>query len=377
MDKDHIRQLIYEKLTGIISETDDRELTNILRENPEARELFHQMNVEYIAFDANPTSIQDGENAFIAIQDRVDVISRRRKKIRRIISNSSVAVFFIAIISLIIIYFPHYRNEGFVVSKDTRSGLQLQLANGKVVDLSGKDAQQVSIKDAEIKVDTQSKKISYDYNGEEGGRLNVLTIPPGRDYQLILSDGSKVHLNSVSTLQFPFLFRDSYREVTLIGEGYFEIAPNSKQPFIVNTPGGKITILGTDFNVNTYDSGIVKISLVKGRVACTTNKKTVNLEPGKAATLFNNSDILVGPLNEKDLSWRSNNYSFYNITVRELIPILYRRFGVNVILDNPHKGNTTIAGGIVKGEPIEAFFENLHVTTPLKYYFKDGLWHLY
>ncbi len=67
-------------------------------------------------------------------------------------------------------------------------------------------------------------------------------------------------------LEFPFSFTEGSREITIFGEAYIKVAKNPSKPFIVHLPGSTVQVLGTEFNVNTYDSGIVKVSLVEGMV---------------------------------------------------------------------------------------------------------------
>ena len=83
--------------------------------------------------------------------------------------------------------------------------------------------------------------------------FNELITPRGGTYHLALADGTNVWLNADSKLTFPQQFADEKREVTLVGEAYFEVAKQAKRPFVVKTAGQEIAVLGTSFNVAAYD----------------------------------------------------------------------------------------------------------------------------
>lgn len=116
----------------------------------------------------------------------------------------------------------------------------------------------------------------------EGMIYNTMRIPVGGFYQLALSDGSKVWLNSMTEFRFPVAFTGEERKVYLTGEAYFEVAPNSKHPFIVVTEEGmEVKVYGTEFNMNTYQHGVVQTVLVSGKVGIRVNAtgKEVMLAP--------------------------------------------------------------------------------------------------
>ena len=97
---------------------------------------------------------------------------------------------------------------------------------------------------------------------------NTITVPRGGQYQLVLSDGTKVWLNSASSLRYPTVFHGNKRTVTLTGEGYFEVAKDKDHVFQVEAGGQKINVLGTEFNINCYaDEADVRTTLLQGSVS--------------------------------------------------------------------------------------------------------------
>jgi len=138
---------------------------------------------------------------------------------------------------------------------------KLIVSNGTVYNLNGKDEEVISdqsgirYKDG----DTLAKVASNE--------LMTLMTPRGGNYKLTLQDGTRVWLNAQSSLRYPASFNGKERVVELKGEAYFEVAHNSKQPFIVNTASQKVKVLGTSFNINAYANENSTITtLVTGRV---------------------------------------------------------------------------------------------------------------
>ena len=94
---------------------------------------------------------------------------------------------------------------------------------------------------------------SAEQNPEQLIQFNRIEVPRGTDYQLVLSDGSKVWVNARSRLTYPVSFGD-VREVTLEGEAYFEVARDEDRPFVVRTENLTVKVLGTEFNINEHSS---------------------------------------------------------------------------------------------------------------------------
>ncbi len=102
---------------------------------------------------------------------------------------------------------------------------------------------------------------------------NTITTPKGGQYQVSLPDGSMVWLNAASSLSFPVNFTGKQRKVSITGEAYFEIKKNRNKPFIVQAGRQEVEVLGTEFNVNSYQPESISTSLVAGAV------KVINTSP--------------------------------------------------------------------------------------------------
>ena len=101
----------------------------------------------------------------------------------------------------------------------------------------------------------------------EAASMQTIFVPPGQRAELTLTDGTKVWLNAKTTFTFPNKFTANSRNVTLDGEGYFNVTKDAEKPFIVKTKKYNIKVLGTEFNVTAYSgSPVFETSLLKGAV---------------------------------------------------------------------------------------------------------------
>src|SRR5690606_2671000 len=150
-----------------------------------------------------------------------------------------------------------------------RDGAILTLADGTTILIDSlKNGSITSQHGAEVVL--RNGQLVYSKGKVEAGAVtyNVMTTPKGRQFGLELADGTKVWMNSASSIKYPTSFTEEVRRVKITGEAYFEVARNTSQPFIVDVDGkSSIEVLGTQFNVNSYaDEGIIKTTLLEGSV---------------------------------------------------------------------------------------------------------------
>ena len=123
-----------------------------------------------------------------------------------------------------------------------------------------------------------------------------MSTPRGGQYQIVLADGSKIWLNSSSSIKFPIAFLGNERNVELTGEGYFEIAHDATKPFKVSVNGMDVEVLGTHFNINAYnDEASIKTTLLEGSVKISlpsyvSAAPEVRLQPGQQAIVSPGDD---------------------------------------------------------------------------------------
>jgi ferric-dicitrate binding protein FerR (iron transport regulator) len=170
---------------------------------------------------------------------------------------------------------------------------------------------------------------------------NQLATPRGRKYSITLPDGSKVWLNAVSTLRYPVQFTGNERRVQITGEAYFEIAPDSHKPFIVeaalpNNTGAEVHVLGTHFNVMAYHTeDAMKTTLLEGRIAIrpTTNgQRPTILSPGEQAQLTNNKISIYKEADlDQAIAWKNGLLSFDHADLKSVLRSVERWYDIDVV----------------------------------------------
>lgn len=178
------------------------------------------------------------------------------------------------------------------------------------------------------------------HQATETGSLQSIHVPAGQRAELMLADGTKVWLNSRSTLTFPGNFNGDIRNVKLDGEGYFAVAAKAEQPFIVETHKCNIKVLGTEFNVMAYAGDSTwETSLLKGAVEILAPGSAgggMKLEPNTMASLKGNK-LVKGRIRESEyFMWREGLLCFNNISVGSMIEKLKLYYGVDIVVNNKH-----------------------------------------
>ena len=165
----------------------------------------------------------------------------------------------------------------------------------------------------------------------------IKTTPLGTKQQIRLPDGSLIHLNSGSSIEYPKLFGRDLRKVILKGEAFFEIEKERQRPFVVECRGLKTTVLGTSFNISGYESEVVKVSLTSGTVKVDDQRdstKSIYLTPGEQVICnikHNSARIEMFDLH-KVTSWRSGILIFDENDLSEIVQILTRWYAVDIQL---------------------------------------------
>ncbi len=207
---------------------------------------------------------------------------------------------------------------------------------------------------------------------------NTMRIPVGGFYQLALSDGSKVWLNSMTELRFPVAFTGEERKVYLTGEAYFEVAPDSKHPFIVVTEEGmEVKVYGTEFNMSTYQHGVVQTVLVSGKVGLRVNAtgKEVMLAPKQMAEYSEKTGMV--RVEEADpyryIAWKDGEFVFERETIEEIMERLGRWYDVKVFYENESLKQKRFTGVISRYENIEQVLRLIEGPATLRFEVKGNV----
>src|SRR5690606_5767780 len=122
-------------------------------------------------------------------------------------------------------------------------------------------------------------------------KFNTFTTPKGHTYQLLLPDGTKIWLNTATSVKYPVVFDANERKISLTGEAYFNVVGDPNRPFKVEAKGSLIEVLGTQFNVSAFEDDSQMITtLLEGAVNVSKNNQNVILKPGEQAVVNDKSD---------------------------------------------------------------------------------------
>jgi transmembrane sensor len=179
------------------------------------------------------------------------------------------------------------------------------------------------------------------YSGKDDQvSINSITVPRGsKPVSLSLADGTRVWVDAGSSLKFPTAFPGKEREVTVTGQAYFEVAQDSRKPFyVLNTSdASKVEVLGTAFNVNAYSifEGTM-VTLLNGAVNLRWQNEVQGLQPLQQAIVKSNGSIALRSNVDADqvMSWKTGQFIFDGMTMRNIMQELERYYDVNVKFDN-------------------------------------------
>ncbi|MBL0884486.1 MAG: FecR domain-containing protein [Chitinophagaceae bacterium] len=214
--------------------------------------------------------------------------------------------------------------------------------------------------------------------GDDKVFYNTISTPRGGEYQVTLSDGTKVWLNAASSIRFPTAFRGADRQVQITGEVYFEVAHNKTQPFRVAAGKSTIEELGTHFNVNAYEDEMqVRTSLLEGAVKVypvddLDHPQAKILKPGQQARMNKNSRR-ISVVNDFDteevIAWKNGLFVFKSEDLRSIMRQIARWYDVDV----QYRGNGDLqfTGQITRNNNVSKVLEMLELTGEVKFKVQD------
>lgn len=246
----------------------------------------------------------------------------------------------------------------------------LHLADGTVVTLDSAGNQ--VIRQGGTTINQQNGQLRYNANDPNATTVsfNTLATPRGGQYSVTLPDGSKVWLNSASSLRFPTAFTGSERKVELTGEAYFEVAKNAKQPFKVALEDKTtIEVLGTHFNVNAYkDEPAISTTLLEGAVRLTNGKERITIKPGERAQLREGGTkfVIDRPDVDRVVAWKNGFFQFDGDNITMIMKQLSRWYDIEPV----YAGNMNMkdySGYISRNSNISEVLKMLELTNEIKF----------
>lgn len=233
-----------------------------------------------------------------------------------------------------------------------------------------------------LNANSDGEQIVYDAykNKEQELVYNYLTIPRGGQFNIVLSDGTKVWLNSESQLKYPVRFLNGEtRQVELVyGEAYFDVTPsleNKGSKFVVLNDAQEVEVLGTEFNIKAYkDETNIYTTLVEGKVAVAYNGKSQNLSPSLQSNLNTLSKtVSVAQVDvNNEISWMEGKFSFKGKPLKEIMKVISRWYDVEVVIKNKELEEVTFRGVFGKNRNLEEILTTLQTLSLIKKYEING-----
>ncbi|WP_298740602.1 FecR domain-containing protein [uncultured Chitinophaga sp.] len=398
-NEEHIYQLLLEKQLGEISKENDRYLQQVIQQDEHVRNCWFELENAKIATNNDILEDLRADLAWCKIEALLRPAPSFGTRVLTFMKRYRAAA---AVAGVLITFsgFAYYNGwlqrssqpaAGVVASATPTPAAKGRLIKAKAKTETPPGPEQLPANNNTAQQDAKtqaapataqtpaSAPAAQDDDNNVTVEWNTLTVPPKTDYRIELADGTEVHLNASSTLRFPFIFPGKTREVYLEGEAYFIVAKNPKQPFIVHTPSTSVKALGTAFNINSYDSGMIITSLVQGAaVTDVGDTLDVTLKPGYEAIYRTGERFKVKRFDESiTLGWREGIYRFRNKNLRELEPVIQRWFGLKLAFDRQSMAAMQYSGCLEKDKPLQDFLEQLSSSLNIGYRIYDNTIHFH
>jgi ferric-dicitrate binding protein FerR (iron transport regulator) len=363
--------LLYKFINDIsLEETEKEELNNWLAQSPHYRALFDQMmDSEKLQEEIKEMLSYDGRTIW-------NKIERREQEKKYYIATRKYRWWYAAAAVLLImftvgayyIFIDHIANQAMSTTtpaeKEFKNDVQpgsekaiLTLANGSKIVLDSLENGAIA-QEGNTVIMKEHGLLAYNADNKKTQTeilYNTIAIPRGGEYRsLVLADGTKVWLNSVSSIHFPTAFIGKERTVEITGEVYFEVAHNTAKPFKVKVGDMEVEVLGTHFNINAYeDENSINTTLLEGAVKINKNGKTKLLSPGQQARVDKNGDINVTDHADLDaaVAWKNGIFLFKKDDMETIMRQVSRWYNADVVFEDKIPGHF-VATGIPRTVPV-------------------------
>ena len=363
---------------GELSKEEEKEIEQVLSEVKEMNTLVEELkDKNRIEHEMHVIAKFDTERALSKLKNRKQV---KRRGILSWIAAASVVVIAGVSAWILLSQEPDVDNlsvtEKFepgkaIVTLEMASGLKYRLdtlssvvRNNRVNVAFDNNDGVLKIKEQDSLADGTTKEIGY----------NTINVPYGGTYTVELCDGTKVYLNSGTTLEFPSRFDGKVRRVILKGEAYFDVARNVSKPFVVEVDEMKVKVLGTSFNVKSYvDEPGVYTTLVEGSVAILRDgQPEKKIKPGEQA--YYNKGVGTLSIAEVDVneftSWKDGLFYFKDIALEEILRIVSRWYDLEVFYMNQGAKSVIYSGKLPMYSSVEDVLRKFEISGDVRFELK-------
>ena len=243
--------------------------------------------------------------------------------------------------------------------------IQLYLNHQDILSLSEKE--KITYQNGNVIISNENKEIQK-RNLDSQQKLNKLIVPYGKRMNLTLCDGSRLWVNSGTTIIYPSIFEEEKREIFINGEVYLEVAHEENRKFIVKTAKMEIAVLGTSFNISAYnDDSEYSVALVSGKVAIKNkNHKDITLLPNQRYKLTDRGNYNIESVNALDYTcWREGLMKVDSEYLNNIFKRLSRYYNVAIIYDKQEDMMLKCNGKLNLDQDIHLVFNTIQTTAPV------------
>jgi len=273
-----------------------------------------------------------------------------------------------------------YFSKNFVLNVPSDS-ITLELENGNIEIITKNGTTQVL--DAEggiISTQNENQLIYSNDSNVETIEYNTLTIPFGKRFEVKLSDGTKVYLNSGTSLRYPtkFLLGEK-RQVFLKGEAFFDVASDISHAFIVSTKKLNVEVLGTEFNMTAYPEDYNSdVVLIEGSLGLYSDDKTLAegtiLKPGVKGSFDKKHEKISTEAVDISIytSWMKGNLIFRNMPFKKIVKKLERHYNIKIIINNQKLTDEIFSATFKDNPPIDKILSAFKRSYKIEYSIKNN-----
>lgn len=367
---EHISALLEKYISNNCSAEEQAELSRLLREADEplyTRVMERYAEMAQSAPDVSHRNVQLLEAVMQKIHTIEEPAAPVRRLPRRALAIAASVALLLGVGAAALIYTDQRKAPiGSVERAEPGANkVMLTLSDGSTKELEEKPVEVIA--EGQTRAQQQGGTIKYDVaNSNAAVVYHTLSTPRGKQFKVVLSDGTTVWLNAASSLRFPTSFTGGERDVELTGEAYFAVSPDADKPFVVKSARSTIQVLGTEFNIMAYDNEpLHQALLVKGSIRVQTGNEQVLLEPGKMATIHEQgAKMSVNSADVKQITaWKDGRFSLNTTDVRSLMRQIERWFDVDV----------TFAGAVPERKFGGWLSQNVKLETFLEFLEENGV----
>lgn len=377
MTKQESERLIVKYITNQANLEEIELLTQWLKDDYHHQTLFKEFVKVNHAID-NVMNSFDSEEAKKLLLQKI-----KPQKSKAIKFNFQSYLKYAAILLLCLSGFYFYQRNNDVPTQNTsllipkEEAITLQMDNGTVHIINPKDTTNLTNTNGEIIGKQYKSKLRYaDEALADDLQYNTLKIPYGKKFEVELSDGTIVHLNSGSALKYPVKFiAGATRHVFLTGEAYFEVTKNKKMPFVVSANKMDVKVLGTHFNISAYqDEEAITTTLVEGKVAVEVNDlKTILIPSQQLSYTIANQETTLKNVNTKNVvSWKNGVFMFDDVSLLHATKQMSRSYNIPIVIQNKNIENFKLSGSISRNQKLEDILMALKNLNNISYEIKNN-----